>query len=164
MIRPVLTWPDRRLGYRAAPVARFDSALAALAQDMLQTMYDAPGRGLAAPQVGVALRLFVMDCHWSEDAPQAPLVCVNPYITWVSREKATMAEGCLSIPGIPAEVTRPAEIHMRWQGVDGLWCQRRFTGIEAVCAQHETDHLDGVLILDRIAPEMRATLLAEQAA
>jgi peptide deformylase len=139
--------PDPVLRARAAPVAEFGPDLAALARAMLGAMYAAPGRGLAAPQVGLPLRLFVMDAGWKEGAPD-PRVFVNPAVLWSSPETATRGEGCLSIPGRTFRVTRPARVRLAWQTLDGAAREEEFAGFAAACVQHETDHLDGVLICD----------------
>ena len=159
MIRKIALWPDPVLRTPCAPVAVFDQGLADLAQDMLQTMYDAPGRGLAAPQVGQSVRMFVMDVAWKTGAPD-PVVCVNPVITAHSDAVQTGEEGCLSIPGVPMQITRPAAITLSWQDVGGMPHTADLEGFAAICAQHELDHLDGVVIFDRVAPELRASLEA----
>ena len=151
-VLPILRWPDERLEARCAPVAGDVSALVA---DMLETMYAAPGRGLAAPQVGHLLRLFVMDVTWKEGT-RNPVVCINPVITWRSPTRVKGPEGCLSIPGVTAEVVRAQEIRLRFMGVDGMEQEQHLTGFAAICAQHEYDHLDGILTLDRISPAERA--------
>jgi len=152
-VRAILAWPDARLAQPAAPVA--DRAVEALVTDMFETMYAAPGIGLAAPQLGEMLRLFVMDCGW-KSGEMTPLACLDPEIIWLSEETATREEGCLSIPGIMVEVTRPARIRLRWRDLAGAMHERAFDGLEAACAQHEMDHLDGIVTLDRIAPAARA--------
>ncbi|SHI48199.1 peptide deformylase [Shimia gijangensis] len=153
---PILHWPDTRLATVCERVDR-PSAISQLAEKMLRTMYDAKGRGLAAPQVGVLARLFVMDPTW-KDSAESPYVCINPQITDRSEELVTGEEACLSIPGISADVTRHAEITLWWQDVDSVWVEERLTGFAAVCAQHELDHLDGVVIFDRVNNEMRTRL------
>jgi peptide deformylase len=140
-------------------VGQPDDTLRRLAADMLETMYAAPGRGLAGPQVGVLKRLFVMDVTWKEGTPD-PMVFLDPDIVWRSAETRTGAEGCLSIPGITAEVERAAEIEVMWRDLDGVRHARRFDGFAAICIQHETDHLDGLVTLDRVSPEARAALEA----
>lgn len=159
---PILRWPDPRLSQVAEPVGGIDDDVHRLAEDMLETMYDAPGRGLAAPQVGVMRRLFVMDTAWKEGDP-APRVLVNPRIVAASGETATGAEGCLSIPGVLAEITRPAQVTMRWTTLDGASQEETFTGFDAACAQHELDHLDGIVTFDRLSAEARADLEAAYA-
>ena len=114
-------------------------------------MYAATGRGLAAPQIGVLRRLFVMDATW-KDGEATPRVFINPEVVRASEEMASCEEGCLSIPGDPVEVTRPAEVTLRWMALDGSACEESFAGFEAVCVQHETDHLDGILCTDRGEP------------
>ncbi|SFR31900.1 peptide deformylase [Yoonia tamlensis] len=131
----------------ADPVTCFDRALAQLADDMLATMYAAPGRGLAAPQVGVSQRIFVTDVTW-KDAEPSPLVFVNPQITAQSDATATGPEGCLSIPDRSFDVARPIWVEMTWQTIDGKIQSARFDGMQAICACHELDHLNGVLITD----------------
>jgi peptide deformylase len=137
-------------------------ALAGLIADMFDTMYDAPGRGLAAPQIGVMRRVFVMDPTWKEGV-KTPYVCINPEIVDASGEDATNSEACLSIPGVSASVTRPSEITLAYTDLDGVRGEERLTGFAAACAQHELDHLNGVLILDRLAPETRAQVEADYA-
>lgn len=161
-LRPILRWPDPRLSRVADPVAAIDDTVRRLAGDMLETMYAAPGRGLAAPQVGEMRRLFVMDTVWKEGDPD-PLVLVNPEIVAASDETVTVAEGCLSIPGVLAEVTRPAEVTLRWTSLDGDAHEETFTGFAAACAQHELDHLDGIVTFDRVSAEARADLEAAYA-
>lgn len=153
-VLPVLRWPDERLKQVCGPVSGDVSALAA---DMLHTMYAAKGRGLAAPQVGQMLRLFVMDTTWKEGA-RAPRVFVNPEITPVSERMDSGEEACLSIPGVAARVLRPAEVLIRWSDLDGTRQEERLTGFAARCVQHEVDHLDGLVIFDRLSPEHRAQM------
>lgn len=157
MIRPLRLWPDPVLARVAAPVAWFDAGLKALAADMFETMYAAPGRGLAAPQVGESLRLFVMDIGWKEGRPE-PRAMVNPVLSAPSAEVAVQDEGCLSLPGLLVPVARPVAVTLDWQDLDGVARRERLTGFTALCAQHETDHLDGVMTLDRLDPAARAAL------
>ncbi|SIS87424.1 peptide deformylase [Phaeovulum vinaykumarii] len=152
---PILRWPDPRLSQAAAPVGTVTDAVRQLAADMLETMYAAPGRGLAAPQVGVGLRLFVMDTDWT-DGPASPRVVLDPVLEPLGDDTAGRAEGCLSIPGIQTFVTRPARVRMRWRDLDGAAHDETFTGFTAACVQHEADHLDGILTLDRLDPAARA--------
>ena len=154
-IRPILLHPDPRLKKVAEPVARITPEIEALAADMLATMYDAPGIGLAAPQVGDMSRMFVMDAQRDPQAEPQPMVLINPEITWESDEQNVYEEGCLSIPDHYAEVTRPAEVKIRWLGLDGKTHEREFDGLWATCAQHEIDHLDGVLFIDHISAMRR---------
>lgn len=154
-IRPILIHPDPRLKKRADEVTEFDDALRVLGDDMLDTMYDAPGIGLAAPQIGVMARVFVMDCVKEEGEEPKPMVLVNPEITWTSDEMNTYDEGCLSIPEQYAEVDRPAEVKVTWQDVEGTQHEAQFDGLWATCAQHEIDHLDGKLFIDYLKPLKR---------
>jgi len=156
-VLPIICWPDSRLTTVCSEIDRDVSALAA---DMLETMYAAPGRGLAAPQVGVLLRLFVMDCTW-KDGIYAPRVLINPERLWASPEMASGPEGCLSLPGLTSQVRRSTAVRMRWRNLAGEICEETFTGFAAICAQHEFDHLNGVLTLDHLDPAARA--LAESA-
>lgn len=154
-LRPVLLHPDPRLKKVCAPVGRITPEIETLAADMLATMYDAPGVGLAAPQLGILSRLFVMDCSRDPEAERRPMVLIDPEILWVSEDDKTYEEGCLSFPDQYAEVTRPAEVGMEWTGLDGARHQGEFDGLWATCAQHELDHLNGVLFIDHIGPMKR---------
>lgn len=154
-IRPILIHPDPRLKKLCAPIASVDAEVRRLADDMLATMYDAPGVGLAGPQVGVLSRIFVMDCVKDAAAAPDPMVMLNPEITWTSEETNVYEEGCLSIPEQYAEVTRPKEVRMRWLGLDGQTREEQFDGLWATCAQHELDHLDGKLFIDYLGPLKR---------
>ncbi len=153
MIRPILIHPDPRLKKVCDPVALITPEVRQLAADMLETMYDAPGIGLAAPQVGVTKRIIVMDCI--KDGPPEPIVLVNPQILWSSEDVTTYEEGCLSIPEQYAEVKRPAEVQVRWTDLDGKTQERQFAGLWATCVQHEIDHLDGKLFIDYLGPLKR---------
>ena len=155
MIRPILLHPDPRLKKRAEEIGTPGAEHRRLAEDMLETMYDAPGIGLAAPQVGVLQRMLVMDCVKDEDAAPRPMVLIDPVIVDASEEVAIFDEGCLSIPEHYAEVERPAEVTVRWTTLDGGSAEERFAGIWATCVQHEIDHLNGVLFIDRIGPMKR---------
>lgn len=155
MKRPILLHPDPRLKKEAAPVADLSDELRDLADDMLETMYDAPGIGLAAPQVGVLQRLLVLDCIKEEGAKPRPLIMFNPELIAVSDETSVYEEGCLSIPEHFAEITRPAEVQVRWIDRDGKECNETFVGLWATCVQHEIDHLDGKLFIDYLRPLRR---------
>lgn len=154
-LRPILIHPDPRLKTVADPVASFDRDLAALADDMLETMYDAPGIGLAAPQVGVMHRMMVMDCVKEEGARPEPMVLINPRIIALSEDMNVYDEGCLSIPEVYAEVERPASVTVEWTDLSGKIEQREFDGLWATCVQHEIDHLDGKLFIDYLKPLKR---------
>ncbi len=149
-LRSILIHPDPRLKKVCAPLEGVDASVRRLADDMLETMYDAPGIGLAAPQVGVLQRLFVMDCAGKDDDPD-PMVLINPEITWTSDELNTHEEGCLSIPEQYEEVTRPAQVKVRFLDLDGKLQERHFDGLRATCAQHEIDHLNGTLFIDHLS-------------
>ena len=154
-IKDILLHPDPRLKAVTDPVAEIDSGLKKLADDMLETMYAAPGIGLAAPQVGVMSRLLVMDCIKEDDATPRPMVLINPTITWSSDDTSTYEEGCLSIPEQFADVERPSEVDVSWLDLDGKAQTERFDGLWATCVQHEIDHLDGKLFIDYLKPLRR---------
>ncbi|MEO1733274.1 MAG: peptide deformylase, partial [Pseudomonadota bacterium] len=141
MIRPILIHPDPRLKKMCAPVDDVTDDMRTLAQDMLATMYDAPGVGLAAPQVGVNTRLIVVDCVKEEGATPRPLIMFNPEVVSTSSEKSVYEEGCLSIPEQYAEVTRPAEVEVAWMDENGHPRKESFADLWATCVQHEIDHL-----------------------
>jgi peptide deformylase len=150
-LREVLQFPDRRLRRMSKPVEEVTDAVRELASDMLEVMYDEPGIGLAAPQVGEAIRLVVMDTKWTEeDAERSPLVLVNPEI--LEREgKIVWNEGCLSVPDFQADVERAARVRVRAFDLEGHETVYEAEELEAVCFQHEIDHLDGKLFIDRIS-------------
>jgi peptide deformylase len=154
-LRSILIHPDPRLKKVADPVTDFSDDLRRVAEDMLETMYDAPGIGLAGPQIGLMKRLIVLDCVKDREAPPRPLVMANPEITWASEERRGYEEGCLSIPEQYAEVTRPAEVTVRWQDVTGAVQEEQFSGLWATCVQHEIDHLNGKLFIDYLTPLKR---------
>ena len=149
-IRPILVLPDQRLRSVADPVVEVDEEIKGLAKDMLDTMYDAPGIGLAAPQIGVMKRVVVMDLAKPEEKPD-PIVMINPEILEVSETTAVTEEGCLSIPELYYEVERPAEVTVRYTDLEGKTVERHATEKLAVCMQHEIDHLDGVLYIDYLS-------------
>ncbi len=140
-----------RLKQISEPVAGVDDDLRALMDDMLETMYDAPGIGLAAIQVGVAKRVIVMDISRGEDAPREPRYFVNPQILSASDETAPYEEGCLSVPDIFDEVERPARVRLRYLNYRGETVEEEAEGLYATCIQHEIDHLNGVLFLDHLS-------------
>ncbi|WGW04958.1 peptide deformylase [Tropicibacter oceani] len=158
-VLPILTWPDPRLSRVCDPVSDV-AAVAPLIVDMFETMYAAPGRGLAAPQVGVLARVFVMDAGW-KSGDKTPLACINPAIVETSEARVSGGEGCLSMPGIEVQVPRFAEVTLAYTDPEGRDCRRRLTGFEAICAQHELDHLDGTLHVDRLDADARALALSE---
>lgn len=153
MLLEILRWPDPRLSTPCAAVLGDDQSQ--LIADMFDTMYAAPGRGLAGPQVGVLQRLFVMDCTWKEGA-KTPFVAINPDILWSSEETCVMDEGCLSIPGVLTAIERPSRIRLRWQDAARDWQEQEFDGFEARCIQHEFDHLNGLVTFGRLSAQARA--------
>jgi peptide deformylase len=146
---PILEYPDARLKTVAKPVARFDERLRRLVADMAETMYEAPGVGLAATQVDVHERLIVIDVSENKDQLQ---VFVNPEIVWASEERVECEEGCLSVPGIYDAVTRPARVRVRAQDANGEPFERECEGLLAVCVQHEMDHLLGKVFVEYLSP------------
>lgn len=154
-LRPILIHPDPRLKTVCKPVTDITDDIRRLADDMLATMYDAPGIGLAAPQVGVLGRMLVMDCVKGEDEAPKPMVLINPEVIWSSDERSTYNEGCLSIPEQYADVERPASVKVRWLGIDGKDHEEQFDDLWATCVQHEIDHLDGKLFIDYLSPMKR---------
>ena len=154
-IRPILIHPDPRLKKRCDPVTEVTKELRVAADDMLETMYDAPGIGLAGPQVGLMSRILVMDCVKDPEAAPRPMVLLNPEVSWASEATNVYEEGCLSIPEQYAEVTRPAEVKVRWMDLEGAMQEEHFTGLWATCVQHEIDHLNGKLFIDYLTPLKR---------
>ncbi|KUJ85094.1 N-formylmethionyl-tRNA deformylase [Ruegeria marisrubri] len=151
-VRPILKWPDPRLSQKCAPVDR--EVPGDLIRDMFDTMYAAQGRGLAAPQIGVMQRFFVMDCGWKEGEP-SPMVMINPVIMAAERIPEVMEEGCLSIPGILVPVERPKAVTVQWTAAEGDIHMADFDGFVARCIQHEFDHLNGIVTFDHLAPADR---------
>ncbi|RAI00039.1 peptide deformylase [Acuticoccus sediminis] len=149
--RPILIIPDPVLRRVAEPVTSVDARIKALADDMLETMYAAPGIGLAAPQIGVLERLIVLDVATGEDAEPAPMVLVNPEIVASSEETSVYEEGCLSIPDYTEEVERPARVTVRFLDRDGAEQTVEADGLLATCLQHEIDHLNGILFIDYLS-------------
>ena len=150
-LREVVQFPDPRLKEVSKPITEVTDELRELARDMIDVMYDEPGIGLAAPQVGAQVRMFVIDTEWGDDEKgKNPTVVLNPEIS--DREgKITWEEGCLSVPDYQANVERDATITLRGQDLEGNPIEERAEGLRAVCIQHEVDHLDGILFIDRIS-------------
>jgi peptide deformylase len=159
-IRPILTVPDPVLKQVSQPVERVDDELRGLMDDMLETMYDAPGIGLAAIQIGVPKQVIVMDLAGKDEEPQ-PRYFVNPQIVWASDETAPYEEGCLSIPDIYDEVERPARVKLRYLDYQGKQVEEDAEGLFAVCIQHEMDHLQGVLFIDHLSRLKRDRAVAK---
>ena len=161
-LRPVLQFPDPRLKRKSAAVTTVTDEIRQLAADMIEVMYDEPGIGLAAPQLGEAIRLIVMDTEWTgEDGEKQPTVMINPEI--LSREgDVTWNEGCLSVPDFNADVERSARVRVRYQDLEGKTHEEDASELRAVCFQHELDHLDGVLFIDRISKLKRSLYVAKR--
>ena len=149
-IKPLIILPDPILRQVSKPVERVDGPLRKLADDMLATMYDAPGIGLAAIQIGEPVRMLVIDLAKEDETP-APHVFINPEILSSADTRSVYEEGCLSIPDYYAEVERPATVRVRYLGLDGKQHEEEASGLLATCLQHELDHLDGVLFIDHIS-------------
>jgi len=159
-LREILVVPDPVLKQVSKPVDKVDDDLRALMDDMLETMYDAPGIGLAAIQVGVAKRVIVMDIA-GPDEEKAPRYFVNPEILWASEETQPYEEGCLSIPEIFDEVERPAQVKLKYLNYQGEEVIEDAEGLYAVCIQHEMDHLEGVLFIDYLSRLKRDRAVAK---
>ncbi len=149
-VRDIIKIPDKRLRLVSEPVKRVDAGVRKLVDDMFETMYKAPGIGLAAIQIGVAKRIVTMDLSKKEEEPQ-PQVFINPEITWKSEDKATREEGCLSIPEYYEEVERPARVKVKYLDREGESREIEANGLLATCLQHEIDHINGVLFIDHIS-------------
>jgi peptide deformylase len=149
-LRDILILPDKRLRLVSKPVKKVDRDIKQLIEDMFETMYEAPGIGLAAIQVGVPWRVITMDLAKKEQ-PKDPRVFINPEILWQSEEKATYEEGCLSIPEFYEEVERPAQVRVKYLDLEGKEQVLEANGLLATCLQHEIDHLNGVLFIDHIS-------------
>ena len=149
-IRPLVVLPDPLLRQISEPIGEITDAIHDLAADMLATMYDAPGIGLAAIQIGVPKRLIVIDLA-KPDEERRPMVLVNPEVTWASEEKRAYEEGCLSIPEYYEEVARPDRVKFRYRDLDGGMVEAEADGVLATCVQHEIDHLNGVLFIDYLS-------------
>jgi peptide deformylase len=156
--RPILVLPDPLLRAVADPIDKVDDSIRELAADMLETMYDAPGIGLAAPQIGEMKRIVVMDLAKEGEEPD-PIVMINPEILKFSDETVVTEEGCLSIPEIYYEVERPAEVRVRYTDLEGKSVERDAGDRLAICIQHELDHLDGVLYIDYLSRLKRDRVL-----
>jgi len=161
-ILPIITAPDPRLAKKARPVEKVEASVRELMDDMLETMYEAPGIGLAAPQVGVLKRIIVVDCAKTDEKPQ-PYKLANPEILWRSDELLTNNEGCLSLPEHYADVTRPAEIKVRYLDEQNEIRELHAKGLLATCIQHEIDHLEGTLFVDHISALKRNIILRKLA-
>ena len=157
-IREILVAPDPRLKVKARQVAKVDAKIRQLMDDMLETMYAAPGIGLAAPQIGEAVRVLVVDVA-RDGEEKRPLCLANPEIIWASDQLVPHEEGCLSLPEHYADVTRPAEVKVRYLDHENEIREVHATGLLAVCLQHEMDHLEGILFIDHLSRLKREMLL-----
>lgn len=157
-LRDIIKLPDPRLRLVSAPVKSVDDSIRRLVEDMFETMYDAPGIGLAAIQVGEPQRVVTMDLS-KKDEPKDPKVFINPEIMWRSEEKATHEEGCLSIPEYYEEVERPERVKVRYQDLAGNTHEIDADGLLATCLQHEIDHLNGVLFIDHLSKLKRSMVI-----
>jgi len=162
-IRPIIEAPDPRLRVKSTPVETVDDELRALIADMFETMYAAPGIGLAAIQIGVPKRVLVIDLQEDEDADGQPIrnprIFINPVLTDPSADMNTYNEGCLSVPDQYAEVDRPAVVHASWLDENGVQHSELVTGMLATCLQHEMDHLEGILFIDHLSRLKREMVL-----
>jgi peptide deformylase len=156
--RDILIIPDKRLRLKSAAVEKIDKSVRALVDDMFETMYEAPGIGLAAIQIGVPQRVVTMDLAKKDD-PKQPLVFINPELTWQSDEKEIYEEGCLSIPEYYEEVERPSAVKVKYLDLDGKQNEIEASGLYATCLQHEIDHTNGVLFIDHISKLKRDMVL-----
>jgi peptide deformylase len=157
-IRPIITAPDPHLKVKARPVEKVDDDIRRLMDDMLSTMYAAPGIGLAAPQVGEAVRVIVLDVAGRDEDPR-PMRLANPEIVWASDEVVSCEEGCLSLPDHYAEVERPERVRVRYLDYEGEIREIEADGTLATCLQHEMDHLEGTLFVDHISALKRGIIL-----
>jgi peptide deformylase len=150
-VREILILPDKRLRLKSEPVKKIDAGIRKLVDDMFETMYDAPGIGLAAIQVGIAKRVVTMDLSKKEDTEKHPLVFINPEVLWRSDETAIYEEGCLSIPEFYGDVERPAQVKVKYLDLEGKAQEIEADGLLATCLQHEIDHTNGVLFIDHLS-------------
>ena len=149
-LRDIIILPDKRLRLVSEPAKKIDPELRLLVEDMFETMYEAPGIGLAAVQLGVLKRIVTMDLS-KKEGPSNPRVFINPEIVWKSDERSTYEEGCLSIPEIHEDVERPARVKVKYLDLDGKPQEEEAEGLFATCIQHEVDHTNGVLFIDHIS-------------
>jgi len=157
-LRDILILPDKRLRQVSEPVKKIDAGIRKLIEDMFETMYEAPGIGLAAIQVGTPKRIITMDLAKKEE-PKSPQVFINPEILWTSEEKAIYEEGCLSIPEYYGDVERPAQVKVKYLNREGEPREIEANGLLATCLQHEIDHLNGVLFIDHLSKLKRDRVL-----
>ena len=157
-VRDIIKLPDKRLRLVSEPIKRIDDGIRKLVDDMFDTMYKAPGIGLAAIQIGVPKRVIILDLSKKED-DHKPLVFINPEVTWTSEEKSIYEEGCLSIPEYYEEVERPAKVKVKYLDLDGKTHETEAKGLLATCLQHEIDHINGVLFIDHLTRLKRSLII-----
>jgi peptide deformylase len=157
-VREIIKLPDKRLRLVSEPVKRVDPEIRKLVDDLFETMYKAPGIGLAAIQIGVAKRIITMDLSKKENDHE-PQVFINPEIIWKSDETAKYEEGCLSIPDYYEEVERPAAVKAKYLGLDGKSHEIEAKGLLATCLQHEIDHINGILFIDHLSRLKRSLII-----
>ena len=157
-LREILILPDKRLRKVSEPVKKIDAGIRKLVEDMFETMYEAPGIGLAAVQIGNAKRVVTMDLAKKEE-PRNPRVFINPEIVWSSDEAATYEEGCLSIPETYNDVERPAQVRVTYLDLEGVPSEVEANGLLATCLQHEIDHLNGILFIDHLSKLKRDMII-----
>ena len=150
-VKKILLYPDPLLLLKSTIISKFDENLVSLSKDLTDTMYDADGVGLAAPQIGVNKRIFVMDCS-KDDKEKDCKIVINPVIEHSSEELGSYKEGCLSIPGITEEISRPKVIKVLYQNINGVFQRNTFDDLWSICFQHELDHLNGKLFIDHLRP------------
>jgi peptide deformylase len=158
MARPIITLPDKRLRRASEPVGKITADIKKLVEDMFESMYEAPGIGLAAVQLGVLKRVVTMDLA-KKDGPPEPRVFINPEIVWKSEELSTYEEGCLSIPDIHEDVERPARVRVKYLDLEGKLQEAEAEALFATCIQHEIDHTNGVLFIDHISKLKRTRII-----
>jgi peptide deformylase len=158
MARPIITLPDKRLRRVSEPVGKITADIKKLVEAMFESMYEAPGIGLAAVQLGELKRVVTMDLSKKEGPPN-PQVFINPEIVWRSEEQSTYEEGCLSIPEIHEDVERPARVKLKYLDIEGKQHEVNAEGLFATCIQHEVDHLNGVLFIDHISKLKRDRII-----
>ena len=157
-VRDIIKLPDKRLRLVSEPVKRIDDGIRKLVDDMFDTMYKAPGIGLAAIQIAVPKRVVILDLSKKED-DHKPLVFINPEVAWTSEEKSKYEEGCLSIPEYYEEVERPAKVKVKYLDLDGKAHETEAKGLLATCLQHEIDHINGVLFIDHLSRLKRSLII-----
>jgi peptide deformylase len=157
-LRDIIILPDKRLRLASKPIARIDGEVRRLVEDMFETMYEAPGIGLAAIQLGIAWRLVTVDLS-KKEAEASPRTFVNPELLWRSEDRSTYEEGCLSIPEVHEDVERPARVKLRYLDLEGQPHEEDAEGLFATCIQHEIDHLNGVLFIDHISKLKRDRII-----